>query len=99
MKYENPSATKQVPALQLAIEALTRERRRICAAGEAAYRTGIRKNMINSEGVTGEVMSFAEDGHKGYTEYSNAIRELEDLIEIVTDPGPTKEQPELFGKE
>jgi hypothetical protein len=32
-------------------------------------------------------VKFAEDHHQSYLEYSQAIDELEDLIEILTDPG------------
>jgi len=83
----NPSTPKQVKALRLAIEALTRERRRLCAAGNHAYRHGIRTDEVNSDGVTGVLFSFAEDDHQSYDEYTAAINELEDLIEILADPG------------
>lgn len=70
---------KQVKALRLAIKVLTENRRRF-AAGEAAY---------TQQGITD--LTFAVSGHKNYVEHNNAIQELEDLIEIVTDPGVTIE--------
>ncbi len=78
-----------IAALRLAIEALTRERRRLHAAGEAAYNQGIRTDVIESDELTGVLFSFAEDGHRSYAEYTKAIQELEDLIEVLTDPGVT----------
>lgn len=84
-KY-NPSASKQKAALLLAIDVLKKERRRLHATGEAAYQSGIRKDVIQTEEVSGEMFTFAEDGHIGYVHYSKAIQTLEDLIEIVTDP-------------
>jgi hypothetical protein len=89
----NPSASKQKAALLLAIEALTRERRRLHAAGEAAYQAGHRKDVIQGGEVSGEIFAFAEDGHIGYVHYSKSIQELEDLIEIVTDPPATIDPP------
>lgn len=78
-----------IAALKLAIEALERERRRLHAVGEAAYQHGIRTDVIESDELTGVLFSFAEDGHKGYVEYTRAINELGDLIEVLTDEGVT----------
>jgi hypothetical protein len=91
--------SKQTKAIYLAIDALERERRRLYAAGEAAYQQGIRTVKIDNEGVTGEAFTFAEEGHAGYIEYTEAIQQMQDLIEILTDPGVTKAQPELFSLE
>lgn len=75
----------QRKSIELAIKALTERRRRYYAAGEAAYQKGIRG------------MTFADDGHKHYTQHSEAIRQLEDLIEILEDAGLVAEhQPSLF---
>jgi hypothetical protein len=81
----NPSAKKQTAALTLAIRALGVERRRHFAAGEAAYQAGIRADKIDTDGIQGEAFTFAEEGHKHYVEYTKAMQELEDLIEIVND--------------
>lgn len=42
--------------------------------------------------VTGELFRFAEDGHTSYMQYTLAIQELEDLIDILGDPGVTRLQ-------
>jgi hypothetical protein len=63
----------QLKALDIAIKCVTDWRRRHYATGEAAYNRGDR-------GLT-----FIEDGHKHYTEFSQVIRQLEDLKEILTD--------------
>lgn len=87
---------KQISAIKLSIEALTRERRKLYAAGEHAYmRQGLRPVEYSGD-IEGTGFLFAIEGHKGYTEYTNAIQELEDLIEVLTDPGVTHEQPRLF---
>lgn len=88
--------SKQISAINLSIDALTRERRKLHAAGEHAYQQGIRPVELNSNGIEGVGFLFAEDGHAGYVEYTKAIQELEDLIEVLTDPGVTHEQPRLF---
>lgn len=87
---------KQIAAIKLAIESLKKERRAHFAAGGHAYRNGMRTDVIDSEGVTGVGFSFAEDGHASYTQYTDAIQELEDLIEVLTDPGVTRDQERLF---
>ena len=69
---------KQVSALKLAIQALTYLRRQRYAAGEAAYQKGVD-------------FTFATYGHKHYLEYTHAMDELDDLIEILTDKGVTHE--------
>jgi hypothetical protein len=69
-----PYIQKQLKAIKLAIGALERERRAKYAAGEHAYqRQGIRD------------FTFADEGHKHYAEYTEAIRQLQDLEEIFTD--------------
>ena len=72
----------QKKAIQLAIMTLKDWRRRNYTAGEAAYQSGVR-------GLT-----FADNGHKHYVEYSEAIQQMEDLIEILEDPGVTVETVE-----
>jgi hypothetical protein len=74
----NDATRKQVKALELGIKALKDYRRRMFFMGEVAYtQQGIRD------------MTFAESGHKNFVEYTKAIDELGDLIEILTDPGVT----------
>lgn len=75
----------QVKAIELAIQALEERRRRNYAAGEAAYQKSID-------------LEFAIRAHKHYTEHTEAIRQLEDLIEILTDPGATVEPEEEQGR-
>lgn len=86
----NPHA-KQIAAIKLAIESLTRERRRYFAAGDHAYRNGMRAYPINGNAITGVGFGFAEEGHKNYQEYTDAIQQLEDMIEVLSDPGVTYE--------
>jgi hypothetical protein len=69
---------KQLKAIDLAVKALTERRRKLYAAGESAFQKGID-------------FTFALDGHRHYDEHTQAIRELEDLKEILTDPGVTVE--------
>lgn len=87
---------KQISALKLAVECLERERRARYAAGEAAWRQGIRPTEMKGE-ISGVQFSFAEDGHKKYLEYSQAISQLEDLQEILTDPGVVETLPLFTG--
>lgn len=70
----------QIKAVELAIEALTERRRAKYAAGEAAHKQGID-------------LEFAHRAHKHYTTHTEAIQQLEDLIEILQDPG-AKADPE-----
>lgn len=81
------SQNKQIHALELSIDALKEKRRREFSAGEFAYRQGIRVDVLKSGGVTGTLFGFSESGHEKYVEYTEAIQQLEDLIEIITDPG------------
>ena len=78
---------KQITALKLAIESLKRERRRLHAAGDHAYRKGFRTVDLGKGRITGTTLGFAEADHAGYVEYTQAIQQLEDLIEIILDPG------------
>lgn len=82
---------KQVAALNLAIRSLTSDRRRLYAAGDHAWLSGLRTDTIQDDEVSGELFSFAEDGHKSYEEYTEAIQQLEDMIEIFTDPGVVRQ--------
>jgi hypothetical protein len=79
----------QLKAIDLAIEAIEDVRRRKFAAGDAAYRQGIRKDVIKDKSVTGTGFAWAEDDHNSYVELTQAIRQLEDLKEILVDPGVT----------
>jgi hypothetical protein len=92
----NNSTRKQIAALKAGIEALRDERRRNYASGEHAYQNGMRKDTLKSEGVEGELFMFAEDGHKNYVLISEHIKQLEDLIDIVSDPGVVHEQERLL---
>lgn len=76
---------KQITALKLGIEVLERERRRLYAAGEYAWQEGIRATVIDSDGITGQAFSFADQGHRGYVRYSEAIAEYEDMIEALSE--------------
>lgn len=87
---------KQIKAIKLAIETLQRERRRLYAAGNAAYYQGFRTDRVNKNDVVGELFVFAEAGHENYKEYSCAIQELEDLIDILQDTGVMRDQKKMF---
>jgi hypothetical protein len=78
---------KEIKALKLAIKVLQTERRRHFAAGESAWRAGIRKDIIQDEEIMGVGFGWVEDDHFSYQEYSQAIERLEDLIEILSDQG------------
>jgi hypothetical protein len=67
---------KQLNAIDPAIDALKDIRRRRFAMGEVAY---------TQQGITD--LQFAIRGHSGYEKYTKAIQELEDMKEILTDPG------------
>jgi hypothetical protein len=88
--------TKQIKAIRLAVESLARERRRLYAAGEAAYNQGIRRDSLDAEEIKGDLFAFGEDDHENYVEYSDAIDQLLDMIEILTDPGAETEQERLL---
>lgn len=94
------SIQKQIKAIKLAISSLERERRTKYAAGNVAYLSGIRSSSMKGE-YTGELFQWVEDDHKSYQEYSDAISQLEDLIEVLEDTSvPVKrlkvKAPELF---
>lgn len=82
---------KLIPALKLSIEALEDKRRAKFAAGDAAYRQGIRNEPYSSKYANGVNFTFAEDDHKHYERYTKAIETLEDWIEVLQDPGVTYE--------
>jgi len=73
------SQRDQLKAIDIAIKCIAQVRRKYYAAGEAAYQKGMD-------------FEFAKTGHKHYEEHSQAIRQLEDLKEIITDPGVAIEQ-------
>lgn len=77
--------SKQINACKTAIELFKKERRARYAAGEYAYRQGIREQEINDEGITGTAFAFANDGHKGYVHLTECIKEMEDMIESLQD--------------
>lgn len=79
-------------AIQLAIECVEVVRRQRYAAGDAAYRMGIRPDKIEDDEITGTAFLFAESDHAGYVELTEVIRQLEDLPEILADPGVTVEE-------
>jgi len=87
MSYQS----RQIKAIKLAIEALVKERRKFSSGHVAYEQQHIRPVEINSEGITGVTMGFAEDEHRKYKELDDAIQAMEDLIEIITDPGVTYE--------
>lgn len=90
----NHYSKKQIAALRLGIEALTDKRRPFCPGHLAYTQQGIRPDVIDSEGVTGVSFQWAESDHLKYEEYSKAIQQLEDLIEILTDPGVVRVEEE-----
>ena len=71
----DPSLRAHLKAIDIAIKCVTVWRRRHYGPGHWAYESGVRD------------LTFAEDGHRHYEEYSQALRQLEDLKEILTDPG------------
>lgn len=89
MTNSNPSARKQVAALEAAIKVLKDWRRRHYGPGHWAHESGVRE------------LTFVEDGQKNWEKFTTHIQTLEDLIEIVTDEGVTRQpqQINLFGKE
>lgn len=99
----NKYIQKQVKAIRLMIGTAERERRRRYAAGHAAYLSGIRQSELDSGGITGMLFQWVETDHASYMEYTDAIQQMEDLIEILTDPpikqmmGGELEQMELAG--
>ncbi len=76
----------QIAALKLAVECLERERRRHYAVGDHAWRHGYPADKLDEDGIKLEG-SFAEESHVGWVRYAEAIRQLEDLQEIIQDPG------------
>lgn len=81
-------ATRLPKAIDLAIQSLTKERRQY-RPGHFAYLHGIRPDVIDDKKVTGTSFLWAERDYHKHEEYSRAIQELEDLKEILADPGVT----------
>lgn len=74
---------RQIAALNRAIECMTQARRRY-GAGEHAYQSGIRKDVLKG-GITGEAFGWVEADHAAYEQMSKDISELHDLIEMLED--------------
>jgi glutamate dehydrogenase/leucine dehydrogenase len=74
-------------AVEIAIAAVEHVRRERYTAGHVAYLQGIRTDVISAAGVTGTGFAWAEDDHKKYIEHEETIRQLNDIIEILADPG------------
>lgn len=92
----HPSTRKQIAALRVAIDSME-ETRRGYAVGHAAYQSGMRPDVINSGGVEWTGFAFAEDDYNAYARIDAAIRELEDLVEVLSDEGGAMvTQPSLF---
>ena len=90
---------KELRALDLAIQALE-EKRREYSPGHVAYtRDGVRADEIIDDKVTGVGFTWAQENHKKYIEYDQAINRLEDLKDILADPGVTRGQEPLFEME
>lgn len=88
---------KQISALKLGIEVLGRERRERYAAGEHAWKEGYRPNEIKDPEVSGSIFGFAEEGHKGWVRYTEAIEQFLDMIEALSDAdAKIDDQPMLF---
>ena len=79
----------QVRAIKLSIEVLTKARREFSPGHVAYTRNNIRPVEINSDGITGVDGLWAKIDHEKYMEYSEAIRQMEDLIEIFEDDAVT----------
>lgn len=95
MSSASAYSRKQIAAIKLVIETLTEERRRRFAAGDAAYRSGIRPDKLSDGKITAAPFIWVEHDHAGWNRYSEAIQQLEDLIEIITDPGVTIEPEQI----
>ena len=80
----NKYINQQIKAIKLAIGSLERERRTKFSAGNSAYLSGIRMSIMEGE-ISGTSFQWVEDDRKSYEEYSEAIRQLEDMIEILED--------------
>lgn len=85
------SISKQIKSLKLAIKALENERRTNYAAGNAAYRSGIRGASMKGD-ITGDPSRWADIAHQKYMEHTEAIRQLEDMIEILEEYIPKKKK-------
>lgn len=79
--------SKQIRALKHAIQTLEKERRRFSVGHLAYTQQGIRPDPIKAEGVTGTAFDWVETDHRHYEECEQDIQELNDLIEILEDPG------------
>lgn len=91
------SRNAQLKALGIAIDAIEQMRRQKYAVGHAAYMQGLRADEIKDKKITGVGFAWAQQDHKKYVECSEAIRQLEDLQEIITDPGAmVDEQLSMF---
>ena len=91
----NFSTRKQIAALRVAVEALELKRQGY-SVGHAAYLSGIRADVA-ANGIEWTGFAFAEEHYNEYVKIEATIRELEDLIEVLEDPGGTVVmQPSLF---
>jgi hypothetical protein len=77
----------QLRAIETAIKAVEHVMRERYAAGHRAYLQGLRPDKISAAGVTGTGFEWVVDDHKKYIEHEQTIRQLNDLIEILSDPG------------
>lgn len=90
----------QMRAIKIAIDAIEKMRREEYAVGHAAYMQGIRFDEIKDKKVKGVSFAWTHDDYKKYIECTQAIRQLEDLEEILTDPGvKIDEQLSMFVEE
>lgn len=97
MNAVHASRTAQLKAIAIAIDAIELMRRQKYAAGEHAYQQGVRTDAIKDKHVQGTAFAWAQQDHKKYMECTQAIRQLYDLEEIITDPGATvDEQLSIF---
>ena len=85
---------KQIRALKIAVRCMESERRKFSAEHQAYIQQGIKPHRIDSDGVTGTTLEFAEVGHRKYMELDQAITELLDLVDVLSDPGVKKEKQE-----
>lgn len=90
----------QVKAYRLAIESLEEIRRKKFNAAHVAYQQGLRADEIqDDDGVTGLGFAWVEEGEAKYQEYTKAISEMHDLLEMMEDAEVTTTfQPGLFAE-
>ena len=80
----------QVSAYKLAIEALEDYRRSHYADAHDAYKRGLQADEVNGDGITGIGFAWVAEGEAHYQEYTKAISEMHDLLEMMEDSEVTQ---------